>query len=53
MAIVKEDGSFSQYYHGKDWHLSEELAKCQAEIMRVKKIKSLERQIEKLKNMQF
>lgn len=37
----------------KDWHRTESSAKFRAEEMRVKKIKSLKKQIDKLEKMRF
>jgi hypothetical protein len=41
------------YLHKPHWHLSESAAKKHAEEMRTKKIASLQRTIERLKNMSF
>lgn len=41
------------YFHGDEWHRTPEAAKAQAELMRQKKIKSMERQIAKLKALTF
>lgn len=38
---------------GKEWHKSKEEAFQRAEIMKKKKIESLEKQIEKIKKMKF
>jgi len=56
--IIKDEPlySWAQYqYHkeGKEWHRTKEAAIKKAEELRDRKIKSLERQIEKLKNMKF
>lgn len=50
---ARESGEFDQYFHGKDWHLSKEEALAQAEEMRVKKLKSLEKQIKKISLLIF
>lgn len=41
------------YFHGNDWHETKEAAIKKAEEMRVKKIASLKKQIEKLEAMKF
>lgn len=41
------------YYHKPDWHETKEEAIKRAEQMRVKKIASLRKQIEKLENLDF
>lgn len=41
------------YYHGKDWHRTKESAIAQAEEMREKKLKSLNKKISKIKNLKF
>lgn len=46
-------GIFGQHFHGKDWHTSEKSAKERAEEMRVKKLKSLDKQIKKIKSLVF
>lgn len=44
---------FGNTFHGKDWHLNREDALKQAEAMRLKKIASLKKQIQKLENLKF
>lgn len=52
--MIEEVGvRWTTYYRGKDWHRTEEKALARAEEMRVKKIKSLEKQITKLQKMKF
>lgn len=41
------------YFHGKDWHLTQSEAQDRAEIMRVAKIASLRKSIDKLEKMTF
>ena len=41
------------YFHGNDWHKKKEDAVLRAEVMRIKKIESLKKQIEKLDKMKF
>lgn len=41
------------YYRGNDWHKKKEDAVLRAEVMRIKKIESLKKQIEKLDKMKF
>ena len=53
MIRVKKKGHFDSYYHGEDWHRTRESAVKRAEIMRDRAIKSAEKKIAKLKNLQF
>lgn len=55
MAIVREPGSLTMFFHGegKEWHRTRDSAIHRAEEMRLDKIKSLERQLEKLKKLSF
>ena len=53
MIKVKEKGCFVTYFHGEDWHRTRESAVKRAEIMRDRAIKSAEKKIAKLKNLQF
>jgi len=46
-------GNFDQYFHGKDWHLTEEEAIARAEEMRIRKLKSLDAQIKKISLLKF
>lgn len=41
------------YFQGSDWHRTMEAAVAMAEEMRLKKIESLKKQIEKLEGMKF
>lgn len=50
IGVVKERGG---YYQPPDWHRTREEAVKRAEEMRVKKIASLKRQIDKLSKMRF
>lgn len=43
----------SAYFHGKDWHRTEEAAVVRAESMRKAKLVSLRKQITKLENMKW
>jgi hypothetical protein len=51
--VFLQDQNYSVYHLGKDCFLTESEAKELAKIMRDKKIKSLEKQIKKLKQMEF
>lgn len=51
--FVGRDFFCSQYFHKGEWFLTKEEAIVKAEEMRQKKIKSLEKQLAKLKEMQF
>ena len=56
MLAVKQSGTtIPMYYHGegKDWHRTRDQAVKRAEEMRLKKIKSLEKNIEKMKRLKF
>lgn len=44
---------YTQYFHGNEFHLTMEEAVKDAEHRRLKKIQSLEKQIEKFKNLKF
>lgn len=50
-----EKGPFGRYFYveGRDWHRTKESAIAKAEEMRMKKIKSLKKQIEKLEKIKF
>jgi hypothetical protein len=48
MAVVGQS-----YFHLPHWHTTPEAAQLQAELMRLKKLKSLERSIAKLKALRF
>lgn len=52
MVVDKSNPTF-MFYHKGEWHKTKEDAIKRAEEMRNKKIKSLEKQINKLKNMRF
>lgn len=45
--------NFSEYYHTGEWFKTRQEAIVKAEEMRQKKIKSLEKQLVRLKEMQF
>jgi len=53
--MIQETGKgiYPIYYHKPDWYETEQEAKDQAELMRKKKIASLEKQVAKLKEMKF
>lgn len=44
---------YNRLYHKGEWHKTEAEAKKKANEMRLKKIKSLEKQIEKLHKLEF
>ena len=48
-----ETGEYANSFFGNDWHKTEEAAKARAEEMRLKKIASLKKQIQKLEKMTF
>ena len=45
--------TYDQYFRGKDWHLLEKNVKIRFEEMKRKKIMSLEKQLKKIKALQF
>lgn len=51
--MISIPGSGLEFYHGKDWHSTYEAAKERAEVMRLKKIASIEKQLSKLLAMRF
>ena len=54
VACVKDSlYPFNSLYHKGEWHKTEAGAKVKANEMRLKKIKSLEKQIEKLHKLEF
>lgn len=53
MVEVLEGYGYYLHGEGKEWHRTWESAVARAEEMRHKKIKSVEKQLEKLKNMKF
>ena len=50
---ISGSGSGYGYFHGNDWHLTKEAAIARAKEMQVNKIKSLEKQLKKIKNLKF
>lgn len=50
---IREKSYRYQFYYTGQWYMNEQDALCRAEEMRAKKVASLERQLEKLKAMQF
>lgn len=53
-AVQREKGSvYAQYFHGKDWHLTEDEALDRAEEMRIAKLKSLDKQMKKISALKF
>lgn len=54
MAVQRAKGSgYAQYFHGKDWHLTEYEALDRAEEMRIAKLKSLDKQMKKISALKF
>lgn len=56
MVVIRRAGdTWDQYYHGegKDWHRSEDAAKARAEAMRIAKIVSLKKSINKMEQLDF
>lgn len=46
-------GTFPCYFHGKEWHLTKEDAIAHAEEMRIKKLKSIDKQMKKISALKF
>lgn len=53
MISYRRGSAYTVYVYGKDWHRTREAAVKRAEEMRLAKIKSLRRQIEKLEKLRF
>jgi len=51
--VAKIPDQWENYFRKPYWHETKEAAIAQAETMRQKKIKSLEREIEKIKKLTF
>ena len=52
--VRSADNAFEMYHEeGRDWHRTKESAIARAEEMRLKKITSLEKQIDKIKKLDF
>lgn len=52
--VQRAKGSgYAQYFHGKDWHLTEDEALDRAEEMRIAKLKSLDKQMKKISALKF
>lgn len=50
---AESPNSFDQYFHGKDFHADKESAILRAEEMRAAKLKSLQKQIDKIQKLNF
>ena len=53
MALVRHDTGCTEYFHGRDWHANQISANEQAEKMRLDKLKSLQKSIDRLKKLVF
>lgn len=53
LTVPGSANTFPQYFHGNEWHRTLELAIARAEEMRRAKIKSLEKQLTKVKKIAF
>lgn len=51
--VPRTEKTFATYYHKPHWHETKEEAVAQAEKMRVAKLKALEKQVAKIKALQF
>lgn len=47
--------TYPQYFHreGRDWHRTKESAIARAEVIRATKLKSIEKQIKRIKELRF
>lgn len=55
MVVIKTDKSFPVYLHGegREWHRSLESAITRANEIKIKKLKSLDKQIKKISAIEF
>ena len=55
MATIREEGSYPMHLHGegKEWHRTKEGAIERAEELRIKKLKSLDKQVKKISALVF
>jgi len=55
MAVVKNRNSLPMFFHGEgtEWHRTREQAVLRAEELRIKKLKSLDKQIKKISALNF
>lgn len=53
ISYTPQDGGLRQYYYGSDWHHTKEQAVAKAEDMRIRKLKSLDKQIKKISSIKF
>lgn len=51
--MVSVEGRSLECYHGNDWHLTMEAALERAEEMRIKKIESLKKSLQKMESLKF
>lgn len=52
-AVAYHGSSYPTYYHRPFWHLTEEAAIEHAKRMKEKRIKNLQKQLQKLEKLQF
>lgn len=55
VTIPKTADSYAMHLHGegKDWHKSKEAAVRRANVIRIKKLQSLDKQVEKISAIEF
>lgn len=53
MASLRRNGGFIECFHGKSWHYTQEQAIAEAEEMRIRKLKSLDKQAKKIAALKF
>ena len=51
--LIISDGARMIFFHGKHWHKTRQVAVDEAEIMRLKKISSLNKSIKKFESLKF
>lgn len=51
--MISVPGQFTSYFHKPDWHETRETALTQCERMRAAKIKSVEKQLARLRELYF
>lgn len=53
MATCRREGRFIECFHGKAWHYTKDQAIAEAEEMRIRKLKSLDKQAKKVAALKF
>lgn len=50
---ANDSSGYISYFHGNDWHTTAEKADARAEEMRLRKIASLEKALERMRSLAF